>query len=165
MVSGITRFYCQPDMTSSWLGGVSHRFCWRNLRKRLQSKIMVHWHISLISHRFKVIWYYILAGNFPFRPILRMFLWQNTNKAHNYTFLIPNTSSSHQTASFELLCAKISSVWAVALLKKKTKQKSHMTHICCPHVVSRPLIGSKPNVAWLVTSLTLSPTPMWYQFI
>jgi len=29
----------------------------------------------------------------------------------------------------------------------------------CPHVASRPLNGSEPNLARLVASLTLSPTP------
>jgi len=70
----------------------------------------------------------------------------------------------HQTASFELLCAKIGSrVWAVALLKniktKNKKTKSHSTRICWPHVASRPLIVPKPNLAWLITSITLSLTP------
>jgi len=42
--------------------------------------------------------------------------------------------------------------------KLKTK-KSHSTRICCPHVASRPLIGPKPTLSGLVTSLTQSFTP------
>jgi len=49
-------------------------------------------------------------------------------------FSSPKGSSLHQTASFELLCAKIGSrVWAVALLKNvniKKIKKSHSTRIC-----------------------------------
>jgi len=90
--------------------------------------------MSRICYRFEVNRHFILAGNCPFRPNLGVFYGWNTPKFHNYTLLIPKGSSLHQTASFELMCAKIGSsrVCADALLKNKKRKKSHRTRICCP---------------------------------
>jgi len=85
--------------------------------------IMVYSHITCISYRFEVIRILFMTGNCPFRPILGVFRVKHPQllQLQNYH---PKGSSIHQTASFELLCAKIGSrVWAVALLKnKKNKQ-------------------------------------------
>jgi len=92
---------------------------------------MVLWHISRISYCFGVIWNFILAGNCPLRPILGVFLGLNTPNFRITHFSSPKRYSLHQTASFEILCAKIGSrVWAVALLKnikQKLKTKKQVT--------------------------------------
>jgi len=64
--------------------------------------------------------------------------------------------------SWRILKERLGSwVWAVALLKNKKQKakKSQKTRVCCLHVASRPLIGPKPTLSGLVTSLSLSPTP------
>jgi len=79
MVSEITRFYCKPDMTSSSVlsQGALHRFFTQVLLTESDREpgfiIMVHWHISRASDRFEGIRHFILAGNCPYRPILRVF--------------------------------------------------------------------------------------------
>jgi len=68
----------------------------------------------------------IWTNSFPFflfKNCITDFLDRYVPKFHNYPFIIPKGSSLHQTASFDIVCAKISSrVWTVALLKNK-KQK------------------------------------------
>jgi len=54
----------------SMLGGVSHRFCCRNLKEDPSFIIIVHRHISRISYCFGGNQHFILAVNCPFRPIL-----------------------------------------------------------------------------------------------
>jgi len=150
MVSEITRFYYKSDMMSSLVLRLAafHTVFVDGIWKSTPSFIsMVHWHISRISYRFEVIRHFILTY---FRGVFRV----KHPKFHNYNLSSYKMSSLHQTASVELLWAKIGSrVWAVALLKN-TKKRSHRTRICCPHVVTRPLIGSEPNLAVLVISLT-----------
>jgi len=104
------------------LGSVLHRFCWRNLKERPK----FHNHCSftyfayLLPFHFEVIRHFILACNCPFRPILVVFYDKTPPNFINTHFSSRIRSSSHQTASFELLWAKIGScVWAVALLKNK----------------------------------------------
>jgi len=93
---------------------------------------MVHWHISRICYRFEVIRHFILAGNCPFRPNLRVF-WAKPPNFTTTHFSSPKGSSLYQTASFEQLCAKIGSrIWAVALLKEKRKKINYRTRKCCP---------------------------------
>jgi len=97
-------------------GGVSHRFCLRNLNNRPQFPN----HSSLLY----------VAYLLPFRSYSTL----HPRSITTTLFSSSTGSSLHQTASFELLCAKIGSrVWAVALVGR--------TRICCPHVASRPLIG------------------------
>jgi len=107
------------------LGGVLHRFCWQNLKERSCFIIMVRWHISRICYRFEIMRHFILAGNCPLRPILGCYCGKTPQNFTTTHFSSPKGSSLHQTASFELLCAKIGSrVGAVALLKNKKNKKN-----------------------------------------
>jgi len=71
------------------LGGVPHRFCWRNLKERPSFIIMGHWHISRISYRIEVIRLFILAGNCPFPTHFRGSFAEKHPKFHSYILLIP----------------------------------------------------------------------------
>jgi len=136
---------------------LSHRFCWRNLQKRLQ----FHNNGSLTYST------YLL----PFRSYSKFYFgWQLPMPTHVRGVLgvkhlhISKLHTSHHKKVLpytrpRLLsyCArKLALGYGLQLCWRITKKtlKSHRTRICYHHVASRPLIGSEPNVAGLVNSLT-----------
>jgi len=114
MISEIMRFYCQPDMMSSWflrLAAFYTGFVEGIWKSDPSFIIMVHWYISRISYRFEVIQHFILADNCPFRPILG-FYWGKTSPNFRIThFSSQKGPSIHQTTAFELLCCWPFSCW------------------------------------------------------
>jgi len=130
------------------LEGVSHRFCWRYLkeRPRFHSHGLLTYLAYLLPFRSYSLFVFGLQLPIPtnFRGVcFKAKTLLNFRITH---FSSPKGSSLHQTASFELMCAKIGSrLWAVALLKNLKTKKSQY-HICWPYVASRPLIGPERKV-------------------
>jgi len=146
-VSEITRFYCKPDMTSSWFLRKETFYTgfvdgiWKS---DLSFIIMVHWHIPRISYSFELIRQFILAGNCQFRKTP-----QNSRITHvSFPFLTPDC------VSWAIMCENWFTGMGCSFVEEEKDKKSHRTHICCLLVASRTLIRCYPNLARLVTCLT-----------
>jgi len=66
MVSEIIRFYCKPDMTSSWFvrqGALHTILWWPILTGRLWFILVLHWNYTSIMHRFCFNELFMFAGN------------------------------------------------------------------------------------------------------
>jgi len=90
------------------LGGISHRFCWRNLKKRPQfnNHASLTYFAYTVSELFDILFWLVIAHSGPFYGCF------GDNSPSNFTNTYLSSRkrfSLHQTASFELLCAKIGS--------------------------------------------------------
>jgi len=146
MVFEIMRFYCRPDMTSSWflrqgsLYDILHDRFWKGNPDFI---FMVNWHFLSILNGLDVIRRLHLAGI----SLLGATFWGLWGKMTQNVKLEKNTcwegTSLCQTASFEPLCVKLSlSVMPVQVRKNKKagRKKSHKK--CIFQVfVERPLVG------------------------
>jgi len=141
---GFRGFYCTSGndvMVIYPLGGISHRFCWRNMKER--PWFHNHGSLTYVAYLlpFRSYSTFIMAGNCPFCTILGVFLGKTPP-----TFITTHLSSPNKcflTRLFELLFAKIGSrVWA---LLKNIKKLTGPVFVAPTWRLDR---SSHPNKIW-----------------
>jgi len=164
MVCEITRFYCMPDMTSSWflrqgsLHAILHHGFWKGYPDFI---FMFKWHFLSILNGLGVIRFFVFDWDFPTGAkcfgVWSKMTPKNVNWEKNTCW---EGTSLRQTASFEPLYVKLFlSVWPVQV-RKETKGRmagrqegrkesnsytapvttSHSCYTCCLGILSSRLI-------------------------